>query len=569
MGFWTSAYEGYRQRDDELLGQRQKAAAAFQEFIRNNPTATGAEFDAFINATFGDSRYLRKAVPDEMLNAVKADANTRRQRQAQQLAFEDMQRKQQESQLIDTVVQDAYRSGERDPMRVLDRIYKQYGIEDPARRDALRSTIESRDLPSLFSRMEQDDVTKFQRELAADINAGLLLDPSGIDSRIPDYLKGSERMKGARSALERLQSSKLSSIENNIVQDMVGMIQQTNGQIDDKLLIERVRDATGDDRLASQILPRVRQRVLAEAGRVSQERHQNKLLQLRQMAESNPMLIQSVGSDPKRAQTWIEQRARELQIDPNTAKAVSASLVDELGQWAAIGYDQRRAKVVADSFGAVQSRADQLMQETTKDVSAILTDKKSPATAAAHSVISQGYVLTGPQLEQIRANPDAYATSEAILATFKPSSALEVAQQGIDRMLNEVAPKAEPMADYLRGTKDSALSMLTQIAQKPWTPDQKLVELQRQREEFVQEIAARNQNRQWVKAGSGGFDEATFMQSAQEILGSIDKAIAQQQQAARMTPRRPPNAPPPERTPTKLYRRLPDGRTVPATDSTW
>ena len=59
MAFGGYAYEGYRDRTDELETKRLDVAKAYEDFKKNNPYATAAELQSAINQIAGPNPYLR------------------------------------------------------------------------------------------------------------------------------------------------------------------------------------------------------------------------------------------------------------------------------------------------------------------------------------------------------------------------------------------------------------------------------------------------------------------------------------------------------------------------------
>jgi hypothetical protein len=92
---YSAAAKGYQTRSDDLQRKRQALAEAFETFKRNNPHATYAEYQAFIDQNVGGgsmNNYLRGGIPgDEVLKALAAKNEEAKKTAARRQAIADLE----------------------------------------------------------------------------------------------------------------------------------------------------------------------------------------------------------------------------------------------------------------------------------------------------------------------------------------------------------------------------------------------------------------------------------------------------------------------------------------------
>ena len=105
MAFGGYAYEGYRDRSDELETKRLDVAKAYEDFKKNNPYATATELQSAINQIAGGNPYLRaaggnrQAVDEVARRNREASLEAERKRMGQDMDFMDRRKKEIREQL--------------------------------------------------------------------------------------------------------------------------------------------------------------------------------------------------------------------------------------------------------------------------------------------------------------------------------------------------------------------------------------------------------------------------------------------------------------------------------------
>jgi soluble cytochrome b562 len=105
MAFGGYAYEGYRDRTDELETKRLDVAKAYEDFKKNNPYATATELQSAINQIAGGNPYLRaaggnrQAVDEVARRNREASLEAERKRMGQDMDFMDRRKKEIREQL--------------------------------------------------------------------------------------------------------------------------------------------------------------------------------------------------------------------------------------------------------------------------------------------------------------------------------------------------------------------------------------------------------------------------------------------------------------------------------------
>lgn len=92
--FGVGFYQGYRQADERIRNRRAKVNQAFQEWKRDNPYATAADFQSAIRAIGGGDLTVAGAFPGQQaIQRMAADNQRKKQEAEQQKAFDQMERK--------------------------------------------------------------------------------------------------------------------------------------------------------------------------------------------------------------------------------------------------------------------------------------------------------------------------------------------------------------------------------------------------------------------------------------------------------------------------------------------
>ena len=92
MSIFSSVATGADTRRDLRRGQRQQMAEAFAQFKRNNPLATVADFQSFIDSFSGGDNYIAGGAPGEnVLRRIEANNRAREAERQKALAFKRYQ----------------------------------------------------------------------------------------------------------------------------------------------------------------------------------------------------------------------------------------------------------------------------------------------------------------------------------------------------------------------------------------------------------------------------------------------------------------------------------------------
>ena len=79
---WGAFFEGFNKREDEWRRDRVNTAKAYAEFRRQNPYASYAEYQTFIDGITGGDNYLRGGIPgNEVLQAITAEGQKMKQQE--------------------------------------------------------------------------------------------------------------------------------------------------------------------------------------------------------------------------------------------------------------------------------------------------------------------------------------------------------------------------------------------------------------------------------------------------------------------------------------------------------
>lgn len=167
---------GYRKGQDNLRRRRSELSRAFEEFKRNNPTASYQEFQDFIDLNVGDglgSNYVRGGAPsNEVLRKLEGEGQRRQRVQAAQDAARMWQERQQALTDMDQLSNRLLVENDFDPDAAFEQFsqivgedsvdflgpeFKPRGLFSPSRADHLRRGMMEEKLPLALQLIEATD----------------------------------------------------------------------------------------------------------------------------------------------------------------------------------------------------------------------------------------------------------------------------------------------------------------------------------------------------------------------------------------------------------------------------
>lgn len=193
-GYAANFLQGTQDQAEYMLGQRQAAARAFQEFKAQNPTADYGEFQAFVDNFSGGSNYLRGAMPArEVLQELGKQNEINRRNQVVQQRTQALLGQAQQREAFRFLVNEQRKAGKRDPLALVDLAAEQFGIdktEDPNAYLELSDWVRSENPEAMMRQLDQDDFYGNLDRIQKGVTAGVYTSEDSIFDDIPDYFKG-------------------------------------------------------------------------------------------------------------------------------------------------------------------------------------------------------------------------------------------------------------------------------------------------------------------------------------------------------------------------------------------
>lgn len=153
---------GFIQRNDELRAQRLQNMRAWEEFRRNNPTATLEEMSSYADQLSGGDNWVRGQLPSQAVLQTMAEENGRRRAQEQVLRTAQMAEAEER---LSATIGNAY--GRRllenpdDPLGAAEEIAARFGGDDPNARARVSQAIRSLGSPdAVIQRMTSTAVAQ-------------------------------------------------------------------------------------------------------------------------------------------------------------------------------------------------------------------------------------------------------------------------------------------------------------------------------------------------------------------------------------------------------------------------
>lgn len=194
--YGASFFQGAQDRGDELFGRRRQTAMAFQQFKANNPTASYADFQQFVDGMAGGSNYLRGAMPArEVLQQLgQQNQQARRQQELQQRTASLLAGQQAEGAFRNSFAA-ARMQGVRDPAQLIDMLAEQQGIDrqqDPNSYLTLQQEVERLNPQQVWTQLDEQEFRESLVGIKQGLDVNMFMSEDEIKQRMPMALKGTE-----------------------------------------------------------------------------------------------------------------------------------------------------------------------------------------------------------------------------------------------------------------------------------------------------------------------------------------------------------------------------------------
>jgi hypothetical protein len=568
--FGGDFYSGFRDRGDQLLGQRQKIAAAFNEFKASNPEATYAEFQQFVDSISGGDNYLRGVMPaDTVLKQLSTDSEQRRRLRAEQEAYDRAKREDDIDTMYGKAVRDAWRNG-MDPNAAAQDFAKSRGIEDPAHLLALTnrfSSIHSRDA----SAWEQEDLRQTQRDIADALATGTLNDPNQVDALVPEHLRGTATGKsitnGVRERITRQNDERKSALMREAVGFAKEIVDSTDwhkytadqaaGEIENRMKQSGMLAGLPEG-AAHGMLKFIGDSSRAEFMRLRAEKEAQKREGLFDFVRSMAPVLATQGTREganKLLEQFVEAYAKDKGIPLPTAMqwaGDSATRGTVLALTNAVG-DEQFSTAQAARLKSVDQRVATSIEANQKAVAALTATKGAAGVnpnfaAAASSLSAEGYYVDPARLtaaqQSALAGADPASIRTALVAqgvAMSPDTMRRATQSATSDLTRETP------SNFVRGTLDNqarfysdgvaTISNIVASAKDPASAASKLDALRGQIQQAVAAtkigVEIRLENHSWAIQEGVALDPTSLQsvishaeQTGEALLKKIEEAKA-------------------------------------------
>lgn len=475
--FGADFFQGTRDKAKEMMGQRQQVALAFQEFKKNNPTATYGEFQSFVDNMTDGSNYLRGALPaQQVLQELgkQNEINRRQQAMAQQTAA--LVAGQERDTALRNVLAQLRAQGVRDPYKAVDAAAQQLGVDrqqDPAGYLALEEQIMGLGPDSLWKRMDQQEFLEATELLNKSIQAGLYSSEDALKDVLPESLRGTQyeqqflnngtsqfrdwraeqKAKIVSAAVDQVLSLGENVSPDKVI-DIVGTIhkERFGGQAD----LGWVRD------IASDVWNR------AEQARQQQEADNVFTLRARamDMILSNPGIAASIKLDPDNGRQIIRDTLNQVFIGPNKMNDAEMSVaVDGMFRQIAASLDMASEQSFNEAQANIGERTENVRTENYKMVDEVLGKNPPQNVAQAVAIIrSRGDGIDTAALTVAMENEDLEGKSALEVVAYLESMG---ATRRIDEEAQAILEGARPQSyeDYLAGLTQDITQGLAKLSE--------------------------------------------------------------------------------------------------------
>lgn len=539
--FFAYAVKGFQDRGDELLGQRQKIAQAFAQFKAENPTATLAEFQAFIDQMSDGNNYLRGGAPaDDVLRTLAAENKKRQQEQEQERAFNALKRNTETTNLYRGYIDQARKAGIRSPEEALDYFYKTNKVEDPAARDSIRTQFMGLNPSGVIADLDRQEIDALSLTLGQQINNGLIMDPAILNERLPEYLRNTDLAKAALQNLTGVMSQRDQMREREMMgeaQRLAIQAVESGAKPDDMATIVGQFFPQGHPRF-EQMLKNFQRKYEMDFSMRTRE-HQRRLRMEMDRVIYDPLTMSAIAKNPALLRQRLKQAGfsdeeiTSAQVDtPETSRLLQSIYNDSL--------DGQHQKLTAALMEDATQMAEGLSKDNRAMVDAAFPNTKLAGHNAMQSLAAEGYIF-GPQelaiAQQIISAADkdlsAVDLRGQILQAAKPKSKVEYIQSSArDRAAAMGAFEPEGFNSYVEGSMQNfSRGWETAVGdiQSAKTPQERDAAIWRAREYLAlaaKDAQVRSASDRWVKAGDGDFN-LRRLQEYQRLIQSKAAALEQ------------------------------------------
>lgn len=585
VNVFGSFYEGFQKREDEWRRQRVDNARAYNQFRSQNPYASYAEYQSFIDSLTGGDNYLRGGLPgNEVLQAITAEGQKMKQQQMMMQQMDLLNKQAQtEGNIAALIGRNALQydddqkleeavagqlGGDANGARELLKRYYPNGYS--AIREQSRASLYNQFLPKAIEFLEKNPNAELPKELFPGVAPNLFSSFAGIAK--------SQAERKYRETQEKIYGDTL----NTGIRAMKEGVDFTPpSALSGEYLDRYKRDMEG-----------ARKKYETERGDLKKKERQTKVAQLRMSLNQDRDGVKQLLLDPRvdneRVRVEITKRLPAFGLEDVTREEMDAIIGElvtdaqgtqrnayertnaQLAQQADAAADEAQkknelgTKVTFASEALKPRMGDELSAEVASEAIKLLGqtyDIDGEATAALNKAISDPKV----QKSIKDAKGNVQIAQQAIMAHPDVQATMQTRQRSMTRQryreefnstngLPQRQPAPQFLSNFNRDTttkRDKWLGNLQKGMASSAPPEAKIAALEAIRREMGVEarMADMGLNRAmatanvWAIPGQGMMSEeevaaarADRMKAIQEVLNSVDTALSQLKQLQRNAP---------------------------------
>jgi hypothetical protein len=424
FGFGLGAYggsfwQGYRDRSDQLLGQRQKVAEAWNQFKQQNPEASYNDFRQFVDSMTGGDSYLRGALPaDDILKSLAEEGVKKKKAREAEEAARAFETKVKTADTMKAVARRAYEAGKMDPNEAIDFALKDLDLQDPGQQENVRRQLSGMDLPSLFKNFEDDDRLNTLNKALPLIKEGAIGSEGALADFLPSYLRGKPQGDNLLGALKTSYGSWMEDRKSKLFNDAVQYAQFADDLNPDQLMtMVRTAFPKADPDTIQPLFKAIYSRAQQERARIEQdraeqraerqrvedERRQALFFQTTSQLAQDPMalrILQTKGIDAAR------RYLTSAPLPPGVGREVVDAALRTMSSRGDVMLDATRTEEWKKAMGAVPKQAESLVAASAKRAGGYFGPKSelakyNPALPQVAQTVFQSYALSPDDLAVI------------------------------------------------------------------------------------------------------------------------------------------------------------------------